>query len=355
MSTYTKEKNIITINLDGASGAYRLDINTGIFYGVKGNPVKTFSRRQEVVRMLPYYSTNGGSNLEYVLYRMFDNCSATREYRQYASALSTADRLDAIGVPRLSVSRNEMAEIGESFKEFAEYIKTIEIGNFRMSQFRGWRDAEKARKALKALGSIADGLTEEMYLLLIDRKPDITKEEIGVCAYYLGRGKYWEYHGGDCRKLFAYLAMCSDMEKKPEKVNNFMREYCETRNTWLLRKEEFDNKKLVASYAKHAKAWEFSYGNYIVSIPSCGQDIVTEGQRMHHCVGSYVDMVVRGETFICFIRHKDKPNEPYITCQVKTDGDINQYFLAYDRYISSTDDLAFKRAFQKYLREVWGN
>ena len=355
MSTYTKERNIIIINLDGASGAYRLDINTATLYGVKGSPIKTFPRKQEVVRMLPYYSTYGGSNLEYMLYRMFDNCSATREYHQYASALSTADRLDAIGVPRLSVSRNEMAEIGESFKEFAEYIKTIEIGNFRMSQFRGWRDTEKARKALKALGSIADGLTEEMYVHLVDRKPDITKEEIGVCAYYLGRGKYWEYHGGDCRKLFDYLAMCRDMEKKPEKVNNFMREYCETRTTWLLRKEEFDNKKLVANYARHAKAWEFSYGNYIVSIPTCGQDIVTEGERMHHCVGSYVSRVVRGETFICFIRHKDKPDEPYITCQVETDGGINQYFLAYDRYISSHDDVAFKRAFQDYLREVWGN
>ena len=43
MSTYTKNKNIITITLDNTSGDYRLDINTGVFYGVKGSPIKTRS------------------------------------------------------------------------------------------------------------------------------------------------------------------------------------------------------------------------------------------------------------------------------------------------------------------------
>lgn len=355
MSTYTKERNIIIINLDGARGAYRLDINTATLYGIKGDPIKTFPRKQEVVRMLPYYVNYGGSNLEYILYRMFDNCTTTREYREYAPALVAADRLDAVNIPRLSVSKNELAEIGENFKEFMEYIKTIDPSDFRMNRFRGWYADQKATKALKALGSIADGLTGEMYCHIIDRRPNITKEEIAVCAYYLGRGRFWEYNNGDCRKLLNYLEMCQYMEKKPEKANNFMREYCETRKTYELRRTEFDNKRLIANYAKHAKAWEFSYGDFIVSIPSCGQDIVNEGDQMHHCVGGYVGRVVEGRDYICFIRHKDTPDIPYITCEVYTNGEIGQYFLAYDRYISSNEDKDFKVAFQCHLREVWGN
>lgn len=357
MANYTKERNIIIINLDGASGAYRLDINKAILYGIKGSPVKTFPRRRDMLSLLPYGQLGGGvgNNLEYILFRMFDNCTTTREYREYAPALIAADRLDALNIPCLRRYREDYIFLGDHIKELVVYLKDHNVEDFRYAAFQCWCEEREAEKALKALGSIADGLTVEMYLRIIDRRPNITKEEIGACAYYLGRGKYWEYHNGDLRKLMSYLDMCQAMEIAPNKVNNFMREYCETRKTYELRKTEFDNKKLVANYARHAKAWEFSYGDFIVSIPSCGQDIVTEGERMHHCVGGYVGRVVEGIDYICFIRHKDTPNVPYITCEVYTNGEIGQYFLAYDKYISSNEDKDFKAAFQWHLREVWGN
>lgn len=357
MSNYSKEKNFIIINLDGASGEYRLDINEAVLYGIKGSPVKTFARRRDMLSLLPYSRFGGGlgSNLEYMLFRMFDNCTATREYRQYAPALVAADRLDALNIPCLRRGREDYVYLNDHIKELVAYLKDHNVEDFHWYDFQSWCETVKAEKALKALGSIADGLTTDMYNILIDRRPSITKEEIGVCAYYLGRGKYWEYHNGDLRKLMSYLDMCRSMEIAPNKVNNFMREYCETKKTYELRKAEFDNKRLVANYAKHAKAWEFSYGNYIITIPTCGQDIVTEGKEMHHCVGGYVDRVVEGRDYICFVRHKDKPSVPYITCEVYTNGEIGQYFLAYDRHITSHDDRDFKEAFQNHLREVWGN
>lgn len=143
------------------------------------------------------------------------------------------------------------------------------------------------------------------------------------------------------------------MERAPQKVNNFMREYCETKKTYDLRKAEYDNKQIAINYAKHSKAWEFAYGDYIIVIPTSGQDIIDEGAKMHHCVGSYVGDVVRNYTYICFVRRKDTPNIPYITCQVYTSGEIGQYFLAYDRYISDEKDKAFKAAFANHLRQVW--
>jgi hypothetical protein len=164
----------------------------------------------------------------------------------------------------------------------------------------------------------------------------------------------WEYHNGYIGTLIQYIEWCRLMEQKPQKVNNFMREYCETKKTYELRKKEFDDKKMALSYTKHSKAWEFEFGDFAVFIPTCGQDIVDEGRNMHHCVGSYVDRVVSGSTYICFIRRKDTPNECYITCQVYTDGSIGQYFLAYDRYIRTNEDRDFKTAFQNHLREVWG-
>ena len=120
-------------------------------------------------------------------------------------------------------------------------------------------------------------------------------------------------------------------------------------------KKEFDNKRMQMNYQAHAKAWEFEYGDFTIALPTCGQDIVDEGQNMHHCVGRYVDRVVNGDTYICFVRRKDTPDKCHLTCQVDMNGNIGQYYLAYDNTISSSEDVAFKAAFQNHLREVWGN
>ena len=107
------------------------------------------------------------------------------------------------------------------------------------------------------------------------------------------------------------------------------------------------------NYAKHEKAWHFEYGNHIIVIPTCAQDIITEGEKMHHCVGSYVNSVLANETYICFVRHKDSPDIPYITCQVRLDDTIGQYYLAYDKHITLQEDLDFHHNFSEYLRTVW--
>jgi hypothetical protein len=74
---------------------------------------------------------------------------------------------------------------------------------------------------------------------------------------------------------------------------------------------------------------------------------------MHHCVGGYVNDIIENRCYICFVRKKETPEVPYITCQVYPNGEIGQYYLAYDRWISSAEDREFKSAFQNYLNEVW--
>lgn len=350
MSTYRKEKNLIIISLNGASGDYKLDINTGVFYGVKGNPIKTCPRKNEIVKLFPYYRSENGNNLEYILHRLFDYCSYTREYSRYVSAMQSADKLDAIGVPCLHLGEEQLSYLGENIKPLSAYLKEHNPNGFDYHEFHSWNEFEIARKRL---GSVIDLLTPEMYFAIKRHITNITTEEIVVCSYYLGRGKMWEYTDGRIDKLARYIEFCRIVEKAPIKTNNFMREYCETKKLYELRKAEFDNKRIVENYAKQSKAWEFSFGDYVVVIPTTGQDIVTEGEQMHHCVGSYVDKVVTNGCYICFVRHKDTPDIPYITCQVHTDGRIGQYFLAYDNYIKNDEDKEFKEAFAKHLASVW--
>lgn len=350
MSNYRKEKNLIIINLDGASGDYRLDINSGILYGVKGNPIKVCPKKGEITELFKTYG-EGRTNLSYMLNYMLRNARHTCEYTQYIKAMSGADKLDALGMDCLCLWTEQYEYLADNIKSLVVWGKTHEISNFTFNEFMNWCEFEKVKSSL---GSLANQLTPDIYYEIKRELGNLSTERLGVCAYYLVRGKMWEYDDNSLWRLRNYFEWCDLLEKAPQKVNNFMREYVEVKREYELRKTEFDNKRLAMNYAKHSKAWEFEYGDYVVVIPTCGQDIVDEGVNMHHCVGNYVNSVIEGQTYICFVRHKDTPDKCYLTCQVRTNGEIGQYYLAYDNRISSDEDRKFKSAFANHLREVWG-
>lgn len=56
---------------------------------------------------------------------------------------------------------------------------------------------------------------------------------------------------------------------------------------------------------------------YISIIPTSPDDLVYEGKKLHHCVGSmnYDQKFVREESLIFFIRNKNKPNKPFVTLE----------------------------------------
>lgn len=107
-----------------------------------------------------------------------------------------------------------------------------------------------------------------------------------------------------CYSLENYYNQCLFLNKTPNCENNMLREINETSRTYLYFKKEFDKEKFKANYKKHSKAWKFIYGDFIVTIPIEPKDLVIEGEKMHHCVGSYVDKVSNNETYIAFIRKK---------------------------------------------------
>ena len=352
MSTYRKEKNLIIITLDDCNGDYTLDINSGILYGIKGSPIKTCPRKREIEDLFPCWNKRY-SNLSHIIGVMLNNTSKTNEYPRWVEALVNADKIDSLGVGCLCLSERQYIYLGQNIKYLNKWFANHKDERVDMYEFKKWCEFEKM---VQALGSMGEEYTPEMhYALTNEGRFEYSADELKVCAYYLTRGKVWEYHNHSCEKLREYINLCRKMEKTPTKTNNFIKEYVETKKDYELYKTKFDAELMRKSYAKHSKAWEFEYGDYVVVIPTVPTDIVDEGRNMHHCVGGYVDRVVEGNEYICFVRHKDTPDKCYITCQVYTDGTIGQYFLAHDRYISTDKDKEFKSAFANHLREVWGD
>lgn len=349
----TKERNFVSFEVEDGK-VYRLDLTTGEFYGLRGrpivrNPIGGESRR-------PLSAMTEYRNLYRVIRGLFDQGAETYIYCRDKSLqlLSLAERLDAMGVPYLDLYNDDYAVITD-FDMFVKYYheSVAEDKPITRRWLREFDSYLVNATAKKEAGKYADLFTEDMLRSASNTgRRHYTEEEWGVLAYYLVRGKMWEFMGGSS-KVCEYIDMCQTMEIAPQKENNFPRLFVDTKRTYELKKREYDDKKMRESYAKHAKAFEFAYGDFVVVLPQGGQDIIDEGQNMHHCVGSYVDRVVEGKDYIVFVRHKDTPNECYLTCEVCTDGSIRQYYLAHDRCISSNEDYEFKRAFAEHLAKNW--
>lgn len=362
MSTYSKERNIITFNIDGTNGVFKFDLATGLFYGIKGNPVKVVSKKTAITDLLsPYgWRVANDSQLKYTLYHMFDYSNQTARFPSYVKALEVAEKLDNMKLHNYCYSTSRLEEIGNNWKEFVAFLKTRtneekENGTYEYCSFQDYCRSTKARKRWGE--SVVNSFPAEIFSRFVSYNEvlEYSAEEMSVCAYYLVRGKMYEYHNRDCRKLIEYISMCRGMNKAPRKENNFMREFCETLKEYELRKVEFDNERIKQNYAKHSKAFSFEYGDYIVVLPTTAQDLIDEGRNMHHCVGGYTQHIINGTEYIVFIRRKDNPDKCYLTCEIFTDGSIGQYYLAYDRTIREVEDIEFKNAFANHLRENWAD
>jgi hypothetical protein len=358
MSNYTKDKNIIIISIDGMSGNYKFDLATGLFYGVKGNPIKTNPKKRATAEIFYPYRPSNNSQLAYTLYHMFDCYQQTSYYPSLVNALGVAEKLDNMKLVNRQLSNVRLEHIAENFKDFVDYLKTRTEeekaeGNYTYNEFVDYLRIAKAKKRWgeATLNQFPEDVLNN--LIGYDGVMSYTAEEMQVCAYHLVRGKMHEYHRGSIQSLIEYISMCRGMKKEPQKVNNFMREYCETKKEYELRKTEFDNARIADNYRRHTKAFEFEHGDFIVVLPTCGQDLIDEGRNMHHCVGGYVNKIVEGSDYIVFIRRKDNPEQCYLTCEVDTEGHIRQYYLAYDRNIRNAEDIEFKTAFQNHLLTNW--
>ena len=371
---YYQEKENIYIYSGNGERYYRINMNTGEMFGQTG---RKLTSPKQITKTLNSYLRSDYLPLTLALaVGACELCSLVL-YPEEADTKSLSDSLTTfysiVGEEatnmRVSSLRNRVTNLTD-FAPYTKHFKEVwELTDKKYSnpsistKFNNWfNEMNKYIRGCLIFGCSAEDIKNLMPEEYHDsfncfaaklRLTHLSKEETDAILYY-----------GVKQKIFApvlvntclinyladYISHCRDMDKKPAKTASFTREFVETHQAWLILKTEIDKKKIVKNYARRAKFWDFSYGDFIVKIPTCGEDLVKEGQLMHHCVGSYVNKIVDGSTYICFIRHKDNPDKEYITCQIdpKT-GKIGQYYLAYDRLISLKKDIEFRKAYQEYL------
>lgn len=120
-----------------------------------------------------------------------------------------------------------------------------------------------------------------------------------------------------------------------------------------LEKESDDKKDRKLKRTIKRKGWtryETEIEQLLIRLPKCAHEIRKEGNAQHHCVATYMDRMVAGETCILFIRKKEEPDKSYYTVEVK-DDEVIQVRGKYN--VAPSEDVEeFMKIFKRNLRKT---
>lgn len=163
-----------------------------------------------------------------------------------------------------------------------------------------------------------------------------------------------------------YLSMCEKLNKDLEdemiyRPRELKRRHDEAVKEIELRQAELDAEKYSERYSEAEQVLseikpklEYAGEKYFIMVPQRIVDIVKEGQSLHHCVGStdrYFDRIKQHETYICFLRKKEAPEEAYYTIEVEPGGTIRQHRGAFDEEPELDEVKPFLREWQKEIKK----
>lgn len=142
----------------------------------------------------------------------------------------------------------------------------------------------------------------------------ITKQNIKHGMDYFDYVRWLSEMGYDMRNefnLFPRDFKKAHDERSEEYVkyqNKKKREEMKRFNKWL--------KKLCRETAD-MEPMKLKVAGLFIRLPKRLEELKTEGEVLHHCVGTYRDRVAKGETMIFFIRREAEPEKPFYTMEWK--------------------------------------
>lgn len=319
---------------------YIIDINKKEILGKSGKPIKTlpvsknlysdFVRNKnpqiQALANLGYYS-----NLQKdAFFEILDN----------------VDKLANVGITITDATTDELYDI--DIKRLIKYCRNEKIDLITLRYLRDYKQKEMMQQFKEKYPQFQ---SYDNAYDVYKRLPQMYQNYFDVYGYYIF------IRGYECLNiefiLKRYIENCVILKIEPQKEKNFLQLAKDTHNAVVALNDKISQAKIEKNYKPHEKAFNFKTDKFSVIVPKIGRDLIAEGCAMHHCVGSYVRDIENNKTYIVFVRKNDNITQPYITAEIRLNGEIGQYFLSYDRRISEQDDIEFKEQFQTWLRANW--
>lgn len=350
MNKIVKNKNFLEIYINKET-PYKFDINTGILYGIKGQPLKNSPKGLNVVLEQNSKSSNV---INYIYYKHFAYGVSYAQFKDYIDELKLFDRLDSINykVEYISfLNQRDIDFLNKYFKRFVNWLKDRPEHNNSINAFI---DEIKVEVFLEEMNlQIDEHFTQEMANWCCE--VNFNKEQMRWVVYYLVRG-LWDFHENEEynleRKLRKYFHYVKENNSKCEK-GDFIKNYVKEKRIYELNKEKIDKQKLYTNQMNKKEMLSFEYEDLEVVIPTTFEEFKEEAEQQSNCVARlYLPKVIDGDLNIVFIRKKEEINKSYITCEIRN-GKIYQYLTRFNQAPHDENATKFKRLYQEYLNENW--
>lgn len=364
--TTARQKNYIYFT-DEDNKSYRIDVNTGIFTNCKtekviksfpvgfGKYLDTYRGDDAVVKLMSHirnHSRDFGISIHgYTL-------TSVAGYTIASKYLNLVDRAQNVGAnfDRYDFDTTVLDMVAENFKDFAKYCQ--EHADTTCRDYYNIRGKEMLINKYQMVDKYHLSEREIDYLYGqykygVERNAKWVKY-MNRTLYYMMRGIYDLFEHRTVSYLDEFYDLCEYLGVTPPK-DDFARSFINFKREYRMRKKELDILALSRTYNAKRNALTFENDNYIVVIPQSGEDFEAEANEQHNCVFStYLDMVVKGQTHVVFIRKKDAINQSLVTCEVRN-GIIRQYLAKYNQWVTDDALKAFRTAYQAHLTETWNN
>lgn len=122
-----------------------------------------------------------------------------------------------------------------------------------------------------------------------------------------------------CGELVDYINQCEDLGIKPTLYSSYLSQtHALTSRNYNIHLNEIQEKQFNDAYTGYRK-YTSRNGEYTIIRPKDADDVKREGSEQNHCVGSYINRVIKGECLILFLRRVDDIDTPVITIEICQD------------------------------------
>lgn len=121
-----------------------------------------------------------------------------------------------------------------------------------------------------------------------------------------------------------------------------------TRNKNIANNKELCDK--FAEVVKPLKALEWVHDGYAIVAPVQAQDFVDEGEALHHCLATYVELVANGSEKVMFLRNEATPQESLVTFAFDDNFDIVEAKEAFNMDVEDAKILKVLQDWKKKQR-----
>ena len=156
------------------------------------------------------------------------------------------------------------------------------------------------------------------------------KKKMVNCFHYINR-KAREYRSPMEEAISTYsdyLQMCQGQNYDMKSSQVLFPKHCNEAHDELSRyikkcRDEQTKRAFREVYENLAKKANLTSKKLQIVCPKQTDDLITEGQALHHCVGTYIERVAAKKCLIVFVRRVEEPKKPFVTVEV-SNGKIVQ-------------------------------